>query len=71
MYFQPSKGEVLLHANVYHDNGEVCHPVLEPREGQPSIKLSIIFKKIYQMIYEPNFNNAANLFLANQQKTNK
>ena len=28
MYYEKLKGETLLHANIYDDNGEICHPVL-------------------------------------------
>ena len=69
MYVEPSRGETLLHANIYQDNGEICHPILDKKEYQQfSPTFSTILKKINELLYEPNLKNAANIWLAELYK---
>ena len=55
-------GVPFLHANVYKDLGDICHPLLE--KGQKSTKFTYVLKKLKDLLYEPNFSNAANITLS-------
>lgn len=55
--------EPFLHANVYKDQGDICHPLLDPNTKANNINFIHILKKIQELLYKPNFSNAANLSL--------
>lgn len=63
MSVEKSNGVPFLHANVYHDLGDICHPLLE-KDRKGDIKFTYVLKKIHELIYNPNFNNPANMTLA-------
>lgn len=58
-----NNNEPFLHANVYKDQGDICHPLLDPKTNASNIKFTHILKKIQELLYKPNFSNAANLSL--------
>ena len=65
------KDEPFLHANVYKDQGDICHPLLDPKTNSTNIKFTHILKKIHELLYKPNFSNAANLSLAKKYNENR
>lgn len=66
--FKGKNDEPFLHANVYKDKGDICHPLLDPKTNSTNINFTHILKKIHELMYKPNFSNAANYSLTKLYK---
>lgn len=79
MYVERTKKVPFLHANVYNDNGEICHQLLTKNEKSnlvkylegEDVKFTVILKKIQELLYNPNFSNPADFALRAEYLSNR